>query len=245
MFSTSARFRRVLPALLLALGFSGAAWGQAVVVASSGPSARAYPAGKALAAGSSIVLRAGDTLTVLDNRGTRVLRGPLTTTASASAATANPSFAALVATQNRRRARTGAIRGSGETPRPANLWQIDITRAGTVCVADPATVQLWRPDMQQAATLAISDETPGSETASATAVPFDVGQNAAVWPANLPLAAGKVYELSDGGLAKPVKVRVALLSSVPGDPAGLYSALDSKGCNVQKQLLVGAMQSSE
>lgn len=240
MFSTSARFRRVLPALVLALGFSGAAWGQAVVVASSGPSARAYPAGKALAAGSSIVLRAGDTLTVLDNRGTRVLRGPLTTTASASAATANPSFAALVATQNRRRARTGAIRGSGETPRPANLWQIDITRAGTVCVADPATVQLWRPDMQQAATLKLAPE-----GGAAVAVEFALGQNLASWPAGAPVGEGRAYVLEGAGLAKPVKVRVALLSSVPGDPAGLYSALDSKGCNVQKQLLVGAMQSSE
>lgn len=240
MFSTSAQFRRVLPALVLTLGFSGAAWGQGVVVASSGPSARSYPAGKSLAAGSNIVLAAGDTVTVLDSRGTRVLRGPLTTSASASAATANPNFAALVATQNRRRARTGAIRGSGEAPRPANLWQIDITRGGTVCVADPATVQLWRPDMQQTATLKVTPEGGAS-----VGVAFSLGQNLATWPSGLPVGEGRAYVFDGAGLTKPVRVRVALLPSIPGDPAGLYSALDRKGCNVQKQLLVGAMQSSE
>lgn len=240
MFSTSAQFRHVLPALVLTLGFSGAAWGQAVVVAASGPSARSYPAGKSLAAGSKIVLAAGDTVTVLDSRGTRVLRGPLTTNASASAATANPNFAALVATQNRRRARTGAIRGSGETPRPANLWQIDITRAGTICVADVARVQLWRPDMQQPATLKVAPE-----GGAPVGVEFSLGQNLATWPSGLPVSEGRAYVFDGAGLTKPVRVRVTVLPSVPGDPAGLYSALDSKDCNVQKQLLIGAMQRSE
>src|SRR5262245_7287326 len=97
MFSTRSRLRRGALALALALGLAGGAAAQTIVVSSSGPSARTYPAGKTLAAGSRIVLAAGDTLTVLDSRGTRVLRGPLTLAAEAAAATTNPSFAMLVA----------------------------------------------------------------------------------------------------------------------------------------------------
>lgn len=223
--------------LACALGFGGSALAQTVVISASGPSARSYPAGKSLAAGTQIVLAAGDTLTVLDSRGTRTLRGPVTTAAQAAATTANPSFAALVATQNRRRARTGAIRGTGEAAKPSNLWYVNATAEGTVCVADPAAVQLWRPDMQKAATLTVSAEA-GPTTAS---VPFIVGQSVTSWPSSLPVREGSSYLLSGGGLAKPVRVRFTMLGAAPSDPASTYAALDAKGCNAQKQLLLGAM----
>lgn len=224
----------------LALGIAGAASAQTVVISASGPSARSYPAGKSLAAGSRIVLAAGDTLTVLDSRGTRTLRGPVATSAAASATEANPSFAALVATQNRRRARTGAIRGDGQVPRPSNLWQVDITVDGTVCVADPAAVQLWRPAMEQAAALTVKPDSGASATAS-----FLVGQNAAAWPVGLPVADGRSYVLSGAGLARPVRVRFVMLRAEAGDPAATYAALDSKGCTAQKQLLVRALERPE
>ena len=224
-------------ALACALGSGSAAVAQTVVISASGPSARSYPAGKSLATATRIVLAAGDTLTVLDTRGTRTLRGPVTTAAEAAATTANPSFTALVATQNRRRARTGAIRGTGEAPKPSNLWYVNATAEGTVCVADPAAVQLWRPDMQKAATLTVSAE-GGPTTAS---VPFIVGQSATSWPSSLPIAEGAGYVLSGGGLAKPVRVRFTMLGGPASDPASTYAALDAKGCTAQKQLLLGAM----
>lgn len=240
MFSIKARSLCGLIALAGAVSASGAAWSQTIVIGASGPSARSYPAGKSLAAGSRIVLRAGDTLTVLDNRGTRTLRGPLTTSAAASATTANASFAALVATQNRRRARTGAIRGTGESARPSNLWQVNVTAAGTVCVADRAAVQLWRPDMQRAATLTVAPE-----TGPAANVVFPLGQNAVAWPAGAPIAEGKGYVFSGAGLTKPVRVRFAMLGAPASNPAATYAALDAKGCNAQKQLLVGALKTAE
>ena len=235
MFSIRLGSRAV--ALACALGFGGAAIAQTIVISASGPSARSYPAGKSLAAGTRIVLAAGDTLTVLDSRGTRTLRGPVTTAAEAVATTANPSFAALVATQNSRRARTGAIRGNGVPPKPSNLWYVDATAEGTVCVTNPATVQIWRPDMQKAATLTVSAEA-GPTTAS---VPFIVGQSVTSWPTALPVTEGSSYVLSGAGLAKPVRVRFTMLSPPASDPASTYAALDAKGCNVQKQLLLGAM----
>lgn len=220
-----------------AIGFAGMAAAQTVVISASGPSARSYPAGKSLAAGTRIVLAAGDTLTVLDSRGTRTLRGPVTTAAEAAATRANPSFAALVATQNRRRARTGAIRGTGEAAKPTNLWHVNVTVDGTVCVADPAAVQLWRPDMQRAATLTVT-----AESGPSAKVPFIVGQSVTSWPSNLPIAEGSGYVLSGGLLARPVRLRFTMLGAPASDPAGTYAALDAKGCNAQKQLLLGAMQ---
>lgn len=237
MFSIRSRLRWNVMALACALGLGSAAWAQTVVVSATGPSARTYPAGKSLAAGSRIVLVAGDTLTLLDSRGTRTLRGPATASAEASAARTNTSFASLVATQNRRRARTGAIRGSGDAAKPSNLWFIDATAAGTVCVSDPAAVQIWRPDMQKPATLTVTPE-----SGSAAAVAFAAGRNAMAWPANLPIAEGRSYVLSGGGLAQPVRVRFAMLEAPASDPASTYAALDAKGCDAQKQLLLEAMR---
>jgi hypothetical protein len=223
-------------ALACTIGVSGAALANTIVVSSSGPSARTYPAGKSLPAGSRIVLTAGDTMTVLDSRGTRTLRGPITTSAEAAATAANPSFAALVATQNRRRARTGAIRGAGEAAKPSNLWYVDVGAGGTVCVADPSAVQLWRPDMQQAATLTVVGE------GASGAASFPVGQNTAAWPASLPVTAGRSYTLSGGGLVKPTRLRFAVLPAAPSDPATTYATLDAEGCTAQKQLLLSAMR---
>ena len=66
-----------IPAVLTGIGvlaLPGIA-AAAIVVASSGPSARNFPAGKKLDDAASITLQAGDSVTVLDAKGTRVLRG--------------------------------------------------------------------------------------------------------------------------------------------------------------------------
>lgn len=243
MHLTNTRLRRGAAALAGLLGLaslSGTAAAGTVVISSSGPSARSYPAGKSLAAGSRIVLAAGDTLTVLDSRGTRTLRGPATTSAEATATAANASFAALVATQNQRRARTGAIRGAGASAKPSNLWLVNVAAGGTVCVSNPTAVQLWRPDMQSAASLTIT-----GEKGAAGAVAFPLGQNTAAWPANLPITDGRSYTLSGGGLAQATRLRFALIGAPPSDPAETYSALDAKGCGAQKQLLLGALNTPD
>jgi hypothetical protein len=240
MFSTRNRSRLSALAIACTLGLAGAASAQTIVVSSSGPSARSYPAGRTLAAGSRIVLAAGDSLTVLDSRGTRTLRGPVSTSAEAAATATNSSFAALVATQNRRRARTGAIRGSGESAKPSNLWQVNVTAEGTYCVSDPAAVQLWRPDMEKAATVTVAPQAGTSATAA-----FGVGQNAVAWPSAVPIAEGRDYLVSGDDLAKPVRVRFAMLDAPAANPAQTYAALDAKGCNAQKELLLGALQRPE
>jgi hypothetical protein len=237
MFSTSRRLRWSVPALACALGLGGAAAAQTIVISSAGPSARSYPSGKSLAAGSRIVLAAGDTLTLLDSKGTRTLRGPIATSAEAAATRANTSFAMLVATQNRRRPRTGAIRGASEPAKPINLWDVDTSTSGTVCVVNPATVLIWRADATRAATVAVTSEAGGNASVS-----FPDKISLTAWPASLPIAEGRTYVLSGGGLARPAHVRFALLATPPSDPASTYAALDAKGCEAQKTLLLNAMK---
>ncbi|OYX93873.1 MAG: hypothetical protein B7Y74_08575, partial [Novosphingobium sp. 35-62-5] len=60
---------------LMAAAVSSETMAQAVVVRSTGPTAVNYPKGKRLPANASVVLKAGDVVTVLDKAGTRVLKG--------------------------------------------------------------------------------------------------------------------------------------------------------------------------
>src|SRR5690349_12193219 len=85
-----------------------------VVIAVSGPSAKTYPVGRKVGATDKIVLQAGDTLTVLDEKGTRVLRGAGTFTLSAKAGEdRSGAFALLTRQRSAQRMRTGAVRDVG------------------------------------------------------------------------------------------------------------------------------------
>ncbi len=241
MVSTDAIMRRGAIALACVFGLGGTALAQTIVVSSSGPSARSYPAGKSLAPGTKVALAAGDKLVLLDTRGTRTISGPGSFGVAASSAAANQDFASLVSTQNRRRARTGAVRQLGQRVLPPSLWYVDIERGATFCVADATAVQLWRPDMQQATTLTITDQSGKTTTAA-----FPIGRNNVDWPASaMPVAEGRSYTLNGAGLAKPVRLHFTMLGTSVGDPVATYSALDAKGCTEQKQLLVDATKVDE
>ncbi|MFP5456875.1 MAG: hypothetical protein ACLGHK_15450 [Alphaproteobacteria bacterium] len=94
---------------------AGTAAAAPLVVRSSGPSAKAYPAGKALADNAKLTLKAGDTIVLLDGKGTRTLSGPGTFSASAStvaAASTGTTLNALVSGGGEKRARIGAVRSA-------------------------------------------------------------------------------------------------------------------------------------
>ena len=126
---------------LCALALPGMA-AAGIVVASSGPSARQYPVGKKIDDGAAITLQTGDSVTVLDQRGTRVLRGPGTMALGKGASPATSSvFAALTRQRSTARVRTGAVRnGPGSGPvRSPNLWYVDLAASGPVCVVELGT----------------------------------------------------------------------------------------------------------
>ena len=130
--------RLLLIAASAALLASTSAAAAVLVVRSSGPSAAAYPPGKALPDTHMLKLKASDMIVLLDSRGTRTLRGPGSFSVLASAAPA--ASAATGSGTSARRVRLGAVRGAGTR----SVWQADLSRTGNVCIANPSELTLYR-----------------------------------------------------------------------------------------------------
>ena len=238
---SKAKAARLAAALLIATGATAAA-AEVLVVRASGPSAKAYPAGKKLADNARISLRANDSLVLLDSRGTRTLRGPGVFTPGGPAQAANRSALASVATGRTRRARIGAVRGVGsDAPRPASLWHVDVSKSSTVCLADPARVTLWRPDAGAAVTLTVTRVGDGASRA----VEWPAGQTTVGWPAGLAVSDGADYRLSWAGGAQPTSLEFRTLAAEPADPETMASTLIQKGCDAQLDVLIQALQLPE
>lgn len=242
--------RRTLAAgalVLASLGWSAVAEAQAVVIRSTGPSATAYPAGRKLPAGAAVVLKAGDQVTVIDKAGSRVLAGPgsfkLDSAVNRADAGGNTALASLLA-RGAARTRTGAVRGDTDVPseatRPDNVWYVDVSRGGTVCIADPAQVVLWRPNRAETGngTLFAADGTPAEVT-------FRAGSAIKLWPvANLPVIDGQTYRFTSP-VGQTVKITTRLLASVPEDPVAVAELLAEKGCSAQLEVMGQAEAEAE
>lgn len=229
--------RRAIAGGVMALCLASSAWADTLVVRASGPSAQTYRPGAKLAEGGSLVLKAGDVVTLLDAKGTRTLRGPGTfgVTAATAAPASSVTLSALLDTKRVRRARTGAVRGTiSEGPaalakRP-NLWLVDVARPGALCFADPAAVRLWRADPAKLASVRISG---GARHAT---VSFAAGEAIAAWPAALPVADGAAYRIEGG--ARASDIRFAQIAPVEPGPETVASSLIGRGCEAQLDLLL-------
>lgn len=202
------------------------------VVAVSGPSAGQYRVGSQIPNTQRIALRQGDSLTVLDNGGTRVLRGPGTfVLARPSAAATNDAFTALTSQRRAGQARAGAVRGPDDAPvSNPNLWYVDIARSGTVCLGDAGNIRLWRGDTSSSAEYAIS---AGSN--SAVQVTFPEKEMLARWSSDLEAREGVTYSISGG-----TQVTFRFLGEIPQEPEALALALIENGCTIQLEELISA-----
>ena len=230
----------VLAGCALAFAFGAVAAEAAVlVVRSSGPSSKAFPAGKAVAENQVITLKANDVVILLDSRGTRTLRGPgkFSATASASAA-ATSSLAALTGQNTNRRSRVGAVRRppSGATS-GRNVWQADVTRSGNICIANPADLGLYRANPAAAARVTVTD----IGTGKSAAVQFSEGQKIASWPSDVPVAAGGRYSIKGGGEDATVTAR--WISPVPAGLEGLAQSFIRNDCQAQLDVLIDTFAS--
>jgi hypothetical protein len=219
---------------------AAAALANGIVVATSGPSAGKYPVGRKLADNESIVLAPGDTLTVLDGRGTRVLKGAGTYTLSQQAGPSKSgAFALLTRERAAQRMRTGAVRGdvTGPVTRP-NLWYVDVSGSGATCVPKSDEIRLWRPTSQGDATYTIK---PAGGSA-ATQVVFHDGEMLSPWDGKaLPVADGSSFVISQPGAAERT-VTFKMLDAVPSEPDALADELISHGCTAQLEVLSQAMR---
>ena len=236
-----------------ALGASGAALAQAVVVRSTGPSATIYPQGKKLPANAKVTLKAGDRITVLDKAGTRVLAGPGSFTLDATLArdtTAVSRVSSVLASgaAPRTRTRTGAVRGAVSAPRPAtgapagpdSVWYIDVSKGGAYCISDPASVVLWRPNRELEATARLAAATGGK----ATEIIWRKGNPLKLWPvAQLPIADGGKYTFADP-LGPNVSFTLHVVGAPPPDEIGVASLFADKGCTAQLDVFANAASDS-
>jgi hypothetical protein len=231
--------RWVIAGCALALSMGAVAAEAAVlVVRSSGPSAKAYPAGKAVPEAQTITLKPNDVIILLDSRGTRTLRGPGKFSATASASTANTSsLAALTGQNTARRSRVGAVRRppSGATA-GRNVWQADVGRSGNICVANPADLGLYRSNGGGAERVTITDGAGKTAT-----VRFDDGQKIAAWPADMPVAADSRFSVKGGGQAASFTVR--WIAPVPAGLEGLAQSFIRNDCQAQLDVLIDTFAS--
>jgi len=229
--SVSRRFRFGRNALILLSATAAASAAASVlVVRASGPSAKSYPAGRSLPDNARIALRAGDSVVILDTRGTRTFRGPGTF----SPTTQVQAAVRTVATTGGRRARIGAVRSAGLLPlSPATIWQVDVSQSATVCRAASEPVTLWRADPSRSANLTI--EGPARVTRELL---WPAGASTLAWPTDLPVVEDGTYALSLTGQPTAATIRFKTLAAVPTDLTGAAQALIRSGCTEQLDLLV-------
>lgn len=204
--------------------FASTASAAVLVVRSSGPSASAYPAGRALPDSHVLKLKASDTIVLLDSRGARTLNGPGNFSVSASAA---PAAVGRTAGATARRVRLGAVRGAGAR----SVWQADLGRSGNVCIANPGELTLYRPEATAPADVTLTD----SEGKTAK-VRFEANQWEASWPSELEVKAGKRVNVS--GLPQPATLTLRQLAPIPTGLEGMAQSLIRADCQAQLDVLI-------
>ncbi len=233
-------------AAALALGIVLASPGTAhadVVVASSGPSSGQFPVGKKLSPVERITLKVGDSVTVLGSTGTRVIRGPGIHRVGARGPSKRSTFAVLTRQRSAQRVRTGAVRGDipGATLTSPNMWYVDVSKSGTMCVANLDSVRLWRPGTEGNSTYLIAK----ASSPDHIHVNFEDGAMVAEWDGmRMPLAEGATYKITGPGGGAASEVTFAMLDEPGDDPEALAEDLIAKGCTVQLELLASTMMTA-
>jgi len=213
-----------------------------VVVKSTGPSSTRYPVGTKLEDTATITLKAGDVVTVLTGEGTRVIKGAGTFRVGDRPQVASDRFASLTRKRAATRVRTGAVRDvQDEAITNPSLWYVDITRSGTICLYDLATVRLWRPGTDGTATYRIA----GHDAEVQAEVTFDDTVTvAALDPARVPVVEGGHYMITAPDGTTSAALSFVLLVDDYDQPDALAEALIAKGCTVQLEALATTLEAS-
>lgn len=230
---------RYILAALGGLAMAGSAAADILVVRSSGPSAKTYPAGKSIPEGSKITLQASDSLVVLDGRGTRTLRGPGSFAAGAPSkgVSAPSAIAGMVAGAPQRRSRVGAVRSVSTTPRSPTLWHVDVAKSSTICLADPNSVTLWRADATQPVVLSIAGPDGRVDQVS-----WAENEATLIWPSSMAITEGGEYRVSRGSDTSPTLLTFKWLRARPAGIEDMAQSLILNGCQAQLDLLINTLK---
>mgnify|MGYP006168252211 FL=1 len=128
-----------------------------------------------------------------------------------------------------------------ENPTNPSLWYVDVTRSGTICLYDLATVRLWRPGTPGTSTYRMFNR----ENGAAVDVTFDeTVMIAALDPARLPIVEGAPYTITGPDNATSAQIDFVLLPEDYEAPDALAEALIAKGCTVQLEALASSLEAS-
>lgn len=240
MFSadTNSRILRAAfaAALLAGLGAGAATAAPAVVVKSS---ASKYPVGSKVDDADTITLENGVSVTVLTGAGTHTMKGPGTFKVGEKPKSNRARFANLTRQRAANRSVTGAVRGAvpgedGERPLSPNLYYVDVSQSGTMCLADLEAVRLWRPYNAGIETYRVIDPATGESVD----VTFDDGESVApIDPVRMAVAQGTSYTLAGPEGTEPVNVTFVALEQDYARADELADALVNAGCLVQLELM--------
>ena len=218
---------------------AGRASARTLVLHSTGPSAKSYPPGQILDQSKELVLKAGDKLTLLDERGTRQLKGPTILRGQTNVEPRRLNWESLVGSA--RRQKTGGVRSlknsldnSDTVPRPQtsqdHLWDIDPTVPGSWCLVDFKSIRFWRSDPAQEWKMTIEGET------RIASLVWPRGRATVEWPNSLPHKPNAKYTIY---MPNQPKRLVRLYKIVLGENASeLGQSFAANACYQQLSMLL-------
>jgi hypothetical protein len=223
--------------LLGCAAVSTAASARVIIVGSAGPSSERLRPGMIVAPGQKLRLKQGDRVTILDEKGTRIL-GPGQELDSAQATTSDlDKFLSQAAAH---RARIAAVRTivknapapEPEAPAPAtttapDAWLLAL-QAGNWCVRKDEPVTFWRPKAAATATMSLR----ALETGESANVRWPAGEQLVDWPDTITPSEGARYVVRVGDEPEAV-ITIRFVEGTWTNLLDLAHELDDKKCDAQ------------
>jgi len=194
-----------------------------------------YKVGSNVDSSATIVLRQGQHLELISETGTTIeLDGPYDakpTSQIKGGASIMLTLGALFAENKARTNEAGTSRGQAvhELPQP---WLVDVTRAGTACVAGAAAPVFWRPDASRDATILVQPDDRSWKASEHWAK----GSDRLSVQTEMPMRVGALYFVSLDGAE--VAVKLAGLPDTLTNDQMRAAWMANKGCEAQARALL-------
>jgi hypothetical protein len=206
---------------------------QNIVVRASGPSAAKFRVGSSVKDGSRLL--AGDTITILDRKGTRVILGPTIFQQRQIGPAPNSVLTSLAQARRPTRVLGATRRGPALSKRARtkiapSLWSVDIARDTVVCLPPDTEPVLWR---ERDATATRVKLVQGEFSAD---VSWPARADTIPWPVKIKIVFNREYSFDDGGITHTVLFR--RLPSLGDTIDDLAQQFEDRECSDQLEFLL-------